>query len=121
MQGKFEKAFFFAHSQIPLNQFAFVKELSSMTKHDRWYSSKTQIYWTCKALLSGRTINHIDEIGEARGWRLGAIIHNLRQNHNWPIEVEYRGSQNIAHYWLRKDCDRKRLRFPSSAKELLNG
>lgn len=88
-----------------------------MAKH--WYSNKTQIFWTCKALLGGRTINHMDEIGEARGWRLGAIIHNLRQKYYWPIETEYRGSERIAHYSLRDDTDWRALKFPDSAKTLL--
>lgn len=87
-----------------------------MTKH--WHSGKTQIYWTCKALLAGRTINHMHEIGEAKGWRLGAIIFNLRHEYLWPIETKYVGTGNIAHYSLRKNFVRSQLRFPKSAKGL---
>ncbi len=84
----------------------------------KWHSNKTQVFWTCQALLQGRTINHMDEIGEARGWRLGAIIHRLRSEFFWPIETEYRGPENIAHYTLSKTCDRRRLKFPRSARGL---
>ncbi|UTS79398.1 hypothetical protein [Phaeobacter piscinae] len=87
-----------------------------MTKH--WHSNKTQIYWTCKALAQGRTINHMDEIGEVQGWRLGAIIHILRHQHKWPIETEYRGPERIAHYHLPSACDWRGLSFPRSAKGL---
>ncbi|MDG1406610.1 MAG: hypothetical protein P8Q50_01985 [Octadecabacter sp.] len=85
---------------------------------NHWHSNRTQIYWTCKALTQGRTINHMDEIGEARGWRLGAIIHNLRRKHHWPIETEYRGPERIAHYRLHGRCDWRGLDFPRSAKVL---
>lgn len=84
-----------------------------MTKH--WHSNRSQIYWTCKALVEGRTITHWDEIGEVRGWRLGAIIHNLRQKYGWPIEADYRGSENIAHYRLVGRVDWRTLNFPLSA------
>lgn len=87
-----------------------------MTEH--WHSNPTQVYWTCKALLDGRTISHPDEIGEARGWRLGAIIHNLRRKHLWPIDTEYRGPENIAHYRLQPGTKWQRLDFPKSAKLL---
>lgn len=87
-----------------------------MAKH--WHSNKTQVYWTCKALIDGRTINHMDEIGEVQGWRLGAIIHNLRQKYRWPIETEYRGPERIAHYWLHSGSDWRGLSFPKSAKVL---
>jgi hypothetical protein len=85
---------------------------------NHWHSNKTQVYWTCKALIDGRTINHMDEIGEVQGWRLGAIIHNLRHKYHWPIETEYRGPERIAHYWLREGCDWRGLNFPKSAKAL---
>lgn len=86
---------------------------------DRWYSNKTQIFWTCKALIEGRTINHMDEIGEVRGWRLGAIIHNLKRQYGWPILAEYRGPENIAYYSLKPATDWAELRFPRSAASLL--
>ncbi len=87
-------------------------------KSDRWFSSRTQIYWTCKALLEGREISHKTEIREVRGWRLAAISHRLKTEFGWPIEVEYRGNDCIAYYRLRKGTDRDKLRFPPSAKAL---
>lgn len=87
-----------------------------MTNH--WHSSKTQIYWTCKALTQGREINHMHEIGEAKGWRLGAIIHKLRHQYKWPIHTDYRGPENIAHYSLPKSVKWRMLDFPKSAKSL---
>lgn len=83
-----------------------------------WHSGETQIYWTCKALIEGRAINHMDEIGEVRGWRLGAIIHNLKRNYDWPIATEYRGSEQIAYYSLKSDIDWRDFEFPKSAKQL---
>ncbi len=84
-----------------------------MTEH--WYSKHTQVYWTCKALTERRTINHMDEIGEVKGWRLGAIVHTLRHQYHWPIETEYRGPERIAHYFLKPGFDRQALSFPRSA------
>lgn len=83
-----------------------------------WYSNQSQVFWTCKALLEGRSINHMDEIGEAKGWRLGAIIHRLRRHYDWPIDTDYRGPERIAHYSLRSDADRARLKWPRSARRL---
>jgi hypothetical protein len=88
---------------------------------DQFYSGKTQVFWTCKALLDGRTINQQTEINEVRGWRLGAIIHRLKNEYNWPIEPDYRGPQNVAHYSLKAGIDRTTLRFPPSAKALRKG
>ncbi|AXI54552.1 hypothetical protein C1J05_08650 [Sulfitobacter sp. JL08] len=85
---------------------------------NNWHSGKTQIFWTCKALIDGRTISHKTEIREVRGWRLGSIIHRLKAELHWPILVEYRGPDNIAHYWLSKDAIVSELRFPQSAKAL---
>ena len=85
---------------------------------DRWYSNKTQVYWTCRALAQGRTINHMDEIGEARGWRLGAIIHTLRSRYDWPILTDHLGPERIAHYRLAKSCDVLSLAMPRSAEPL---
>jgi len=89
-----------------------------MSQHDRFYSNPTQVYWTCKALLDGRAISHKTEIREVKGWRLGAIVHNLRKHYGWPIEAEYRGPENIAYYTLRPGTDRASLHFPQSAKAL---
>lgn len=83
-----------------------------------WKSSKTQVHWTCDALLKRRIISHETEIEEVKGWRLGAIIHRLRHVYGWPILVEYRGPENIAHYRLAPDCDPRKLRYPPSAKTL---
>lgn len=85
---------------------------------DRLYSSPTAVFWTCKAFLDGRTISHKTEIREAKGWRLGAIVHVLRKQYGWPILVDYRGPENIAHYRLAPGTDRTRLKFPRSAKAL---
>ena len=87
-------------------------------KTDRWYSNPTQVYWTCKSLLEGRTISTKTEIREVKGWRLGAIIHTLKSRYGWPILAEYRGPENVAHYRLAPGADRTRLRFPPSAKTL---
>jgi len=86
-----------------------------------FYSGKTQVFWTCDALLKGREISHASEINEVRGWRLGAIIHRLKHHYGWPIVPEYRGPSNIAFYRLKPDTDRTKLRFPPSAKALGNG
>lgn len=91
-----------------------------MPKRD-WYSNKTQVFWTCKALIDGRTINHRTEIREVKGWRLGAIIHVLKVDYGWPILVEYRKPENIAYYWLDRDCDPRDLRYPPSALPLIEG
>jgi len=86
--------------------------------NDDFYSSETQVYWTCKALIDGRIISHKTEIREVNGWRLGAIIHNLRRKYSWPIVAEYRGPENVAYYSLKTGIDRASLRFPRSAKAL---
>ncbi len=91
-----------------------------MSTHDSFFSSPTQVYWCCKALLEGRTISHKTEIREVRGWRLGAIVHRLKHEFGWPILVEYRGPENVAYYHLAPNCDRSKLRFPRSAQGLCN-
>ena len=92
-----------------------------MSKQDRWFSSPTQVYWACKALIEGRIISHKTEIREVRGWRLGAIIHLLRSKYCWPIDVEYKGAECIAHYRLRPGTDISTLNFPPSAASLADG
>jgi len=89
--------------------------------HENFYSRDSQVFWTCKALIEGRTISHKTEIREVRGWRLGAIIHRLRHDYGWPIHAEYRGPQNVAHYSLKAGIERTALRFPRSARALGNG
>ena len=86
-----------------------------------WHSNETQVYWCCKALLDGRTISHRTEIREVNGWRLGAIVHNLKKKYHWPIVAEYRGPENVAYYSLPPGTDRTRLHFPPSAKGLAEG
>ncbi len=86
--------------------------------NENFYSSDSQVFWTCKALLDGRTISHKTEIREVRGWRLGAIIHRLRHDYGWPIQAEYRGPQNVAHYSLKAEIEQTALRFPRSARAL---
>ncbi|PWR03082.1 hypothetical protein DKT77_09125 [Meridianimarinicoccus roseus] len=83
-----------------------------------WYSSETQVFWTCKALMERRTISHKTEIREVRGWRLGAIIHRLKTEYKWPIQTDYRGPENVAYYSLRPGFDRAALRLPRSARAL---
>lgn len=85
---------------------------------DHWFSKKSQVYWTCKALLAGRIISHQTEIREVHGWRLGAIIHRLRHEYGWPIQTEYRGPARVAHYSLKPGTRREALRFPPSAVAL---
>lgn len=92
-----------------------------MTHHNGFYSSPSQVHWTCRALLSGRSIGHDDEIAEAKGWRLSAIVHRLKHRYGWPILTEYTGPENHARYKLQPGCDRARLRFPRSAKALAEG
>jgi len=94
---------------------------NTMSKQDRWFSSPTQVFWACKALIDGRTISHKTEIREVKGWRLGAIIHLLRSKYHWPIDVEYRGPECVAHYSLRHGTDIARLNLPPSAKTLADG
>jgi len=85
---------------------------------DKFYSKPTQVYWTCKALLDGRTISHRTEIREVRGWRLGAIIHRLKNDYGWPILTTYSTPDNVAFYSLTEGTDCTVLRFPPSAKAL---
>ena len=92
-----------------------------MQNHNGFYSSDTQVEWACRALLSGRSIGHIDEIAEARGWRLSAIVWRLKHKYGWPILTEYTGQENHARYKLAVGCDRAKLRFPPSAKGLAGG
>ena len=85
---------------------------------DKFYSKPTQVYWTCKALLDGRTISHRTEIREVRGWRLGAIIHRLKNDYAWPIHTTYSTPDNVAFYSLTAGTDCTALRFPPSASAL---
>jgi hypothetical protein len=88
---------------------------------DQFYSGQTQVFWTCKALMDGRTISHLTEIREVRGWRLGAIIHRLKADYAWPIQTRYRSPDNVAFYSRKSDADHAKLRFPKSAMALGKG
>lgn len=92
-----------------------------MSQHQGFYSGPTQVAWACRVLLSGRTIGHDDEIAEAMGWRLAAIVWRLKNAYGWPIDTVYTGPENHARYKLRPGCDRSRLRFPRSARHLSDG
>ena len=92
-----------------------------MTKSDRWFSNPTQVYWTCKGLIEGRTLTHKTEIREVKGWRLAAITERLRSEFGWPIVADSRGPECIAHYRLAPGTDPASLRYPASAKHLLDG
>lgn len=89
-----------------------------MTKEERWYSTPTQVFWACKALLDGREISHRTEIREVKGWRLAAICERLKKRYGWPILTDYRGPENVAYYKLLPGTDPARLRYPPSAKAL---
>ena len=80
------------------------------------FSGASQVYWTCKALLAGRTISHQTEIREVRGWRLGAIVHRLRHEYGWPIQTDHRGPSRIAHYSLAPDTSRRSPTIPAVCK-----
>lgn len=92
-----------------------------MSKQERWFSSPTQVFWCCKALIDGRVISHKTEIREVKGWRLGAIVHLLKSKYHWPIDVAYKGADCVAHYRLRPGTDAARLKYPPSAKTLADG
>lgn len=92
-----------------------------MTDQDRWYSSPTQIYWCCKALIEGRCVSHKTEIREVKGWRLAAICERLRREYGWPILTEYRGPDCIAYYRLAPGTNISELQFPPSARRLIEG
>ncbi len=83
-----------------------------------WHSNESQIFWCCNALLAWRELSHRTKIREVNGWRLSAIIHNLKTKYTWPILAEYRGPENVAYYRLAPGTDRAKLRFPPSAKAL---
>lgn len=89
-----------------------------MAQSDNFYSKQTSICWACKALKDGRVITHQDEMAEIGAWRLGAIIHRLKREFDWPVQVDYRGPEQIAHYSLPPDTDKAKLRLPRSAKAL---
>ncbi|SDJ63833.1 hypothetical protein [Aliiruegeria lutimaris] len=87
--------------------------------NDPWYSNPTQVYFACRALALGKTLNHMDVIMGVRGWRLGAIVHTLRVIYGWPIVTEFCGPERIGHYRLNPTCDPTELDFPPSARRLV--
>ena len=87
---------------------------------DLWYSNPTQIYFACRALAMGKTLNHMDVISRVKGWRLSAIVETLRNRYGWPIVTEYRGPERIGHYYLSKTCDPLQLTYPPSAHHLVS-
>lgn len=89
-----------------------------MAQADNFYSKQTSVFWVCNALKQGRTITHQDEMREIRSWRLGAVIHRLKREFEWPIIVEYRGPEKVAFYALDPNADHSTLRFPKSAQAL---
>lgn len=92
-----------------------------MTQSTCWYSSPTQINWSCKVLTEGRTVTHKTEIREAKGWRLVAVMERVRKRYGWPILIEYRGPENVAHYRLQPGADIAQLRYPPCAARLAQG
>jgi len=50
---------------------------------EHWYSNPTQIYFACRALALGETLNHMDVIRGVKGWRLSAIVETLRNAVDW--------------------------------------
>jgi len=86
---------------------------------EHWYSNPTQIYFACRALALGETLNHMDVIRGVKGWRLSAIVETLRNRYGWPIVTEYRGPERIGHYHLSKTCDPLALDYPPSARRLV--
>ncbi len=81
----------------------------------RWYSGNSQIRWVCLQLIKGREISHTHEIAEAKGWRLAAIIHNLKHKYKWGIETRY-GESRVAYYRLGRGVDTEALKKPPSFK-----
>jgi hypothetical protein len=79
----------------------------------RWYSNQTQIQWACRELLQGKSISHASEFVAVHGWRLAAIIHQLRHRYGWPILTTFEGKNRIGHYSLNKE---KREKWPKLKK-----
>ena len=80
-----------------------------------FFSERTSTQWACDALLAGRKISTQIQIQERRGWRLGAIVHRLRDEFAWPI-LDKRGAGRVKTYWLDPDADLTKLNMPRSAQ-----
>lgn len=78
-----------------------------------WYSGDSQIAWACRAFLKGTEISHMDEILNVRGWRLAAIVWELKTRYGWQFDVRY-GVDNIAYYRLKRCLDKASLKMPRS-------
>lgn len=91
-----------------------------MTGKDRWFSSPTQVFWACKALIEGRTISHNSKIHEAKGWRLAAILEQLKNNYSWPIIAASDGPENIAYFRLPEGTSPATPIYPPSEMTLAN-
>lgn len=97
------------------------KATEQMAKQDRWYSTSTQVFWCCKALLDGREVSHGAEIREVKGWRLAATCERLRKRYGWPILTDYRHPENVAYSRLTPGANLAKLRFPPSGRALADG
>lgn len=86
----------------------------------RWYSNDTQIRWACLELLKGSEISHRDEIAAVNGWRLSAIIYQLRHRYKWSIETRY-DANRIGYYRLSKVDDVDALEKPRSFYKIKEG
>lgn len=84
-----------------------------------WYSSPTQIAWACLALIQGRTISTRTKYREASGWRLSAIIHQLRHEYGWDIKTIYRNKDDRAGYYKLISEDLRALKFPKSCEVIM--
>jgi len=80
----------------------------------------TMTVWAAVELLKGHIITTEDCIDSHHGWRLGAIIHALRER-GWEIDTDMRpardGSRRIAHYSLvhAPEVEKARYRKPKAA------
>jgi len=70
------------------------------------YSGKSQTDWTRMQLIRGAEISTADEIAKAGGWRLAAIIWQLKE-YNWPINTRY---ENQVAYYSLGECDTAKLK-----------
>ena len=92
-----------------------------MNAQDRWYSNKTQRFWKCNALILGRLISTKSQIQGLKKWHLVGILETLKSQYGWPIKVELRDKENIAHYFLIPGTDAATLKYPRSAQSLADG
>lgn len=79
----------------------------------RFYSGDTQISWVCREFLTGRELCHLDEIDNVRGWRLAAIVCELKKRYGW-VFTKRDGPNKVAYYRLCKGADWSSFRMPRS-------